>query len=822
MIQRSLCWLEKLVIVESPNKVIKVEGLLSDPRVIPDWSFKNDRLKGLGTRPEKAIAMATTGHFMSLQEIIWTPHHITTRLPDDIDLPKNGVLANFELEWEILSGRHIQEAMSHNIKERSDNLTEIIVATDPDREGELIAVHALNLIKRLFPDLNVPFTRAYMHSITVDGIRTAMQERQELFDHNLANAAEARHTMDRIFGFLGSSVVRFANSQMRSIGRVQTPALILINEREKKITKFIETHKPEFQVRAMCTFPSRNGTRYSQLVQIKPVHQDKMSTTDWENKKSVEQLCSKWRLMSCSDFQVKGTPIIIPTVTNPPEPFTMSTLIAKANRQLHLSSENVNSCLQDLFQMGYITYPRTDSTRIDESVLSSIYEAIKSEFGKDMLYTLEARTSDEGQRASKRDQGKPNRRRHAVEKGNVEDAHEAIRPTDINIKADNLGKSISTSTRQIYDLICRNTIAAFMIPMKKERITAPIRLTAGNGEALEFNLEGKHTVEAGWSVAFRVGSGKGSQSIADAQLDAEAIENGIAVIPNISDEEFKAISELKSQLGRKGPNELKLESPCVQEYQAPPPLPYSEGGLIEELRNNGVGRPSTYPMIVKTLLARNYITINKGRCETTPIGRLLVETSKSTFPSIVNIGFTSSFEKKLDLIAKPEQNNKAFLSQYPNLTEADYVLSSFVSTFLNYITEATKNQRALIAERSLTIKREELMKKGQAEDEATFAETLKRENQNALAQVPDLIEFCKNYRTFTALQNSLGDYLRRHFPLMPPANWAPNKDGVGSFSPLSRGPCASSTYTSYTKYAAKKVAKKTASQRVKKVAKSRK
>ncbi|CCW63820.1 unnamed protein product [Phytomonas sp. EM1] len=820
--RRSSHWLVKLVIVESPNKVIKVEGLLSDSKVIPDWSFKNDRIKKLGTGPEKAIAMATTGHFMSLQEITWTPQHTPTKLPDGIDLPPNGALASFALEWEILPGRHIQEAISHNIKDRSDNLTEIIVATDPDREGELIAVHALNLIKRLFPDLDVPFTRAYMHSITVDGIHTAMQERQELFDHNLANAAEARHAMDRIFGFLGSSVVRFANPQMRSIGRVQTPALILIDEREKKITKFIESHQPEFQVRAVCTFSSRNGTSYSQLVHIKPANESKMGAIDWENRKVVEQLCSKWKLENCSGFQVKGAPIITPNVTSPPDPFTMATLIAKANRQLHLSSENVNSCLQDLFQMGYITYPRTDSIRIDESVLPSIYEAIKSEHGNDMLYPLEQRASAVNERIAKGEQRKHNRKRDSMEKGNVEDAHEAIRPTDIKMKADNLGKGIAANTRQVYDLIYRNTLAAFMVPMKTERVSAQVSLTAGNGDALEFHLEGKHTVEAGWSVAFRVGSGKASQSIAETQLEAEAVENGVVVVPNISDEEFKAISELKVQLSRKGVNGVKLESPRVQEYRAPPPLPYSEGGIIEELRNNGVGRPSTYPMIVKTLLARNYITINKGRCETTPVGRLLVEISKSTFPSIVNIGFTSSFEKKLDRIAKPDQNNKALLSQYPNLSEADYVLSSFVSTFLNYITEATRNQRALVTERSLTIKREELMKKGQVEDEVTFAETLKRERQNAMAQVPDLIQSSKNYRTFTALQNSLGDYLRRNFPLTPPVSWVPNKKGVVSSPSSSRSIRSSSTYTSYTKYSAKKAAKKTASKRVKKVAKTKK
>ncbi|CAM38797.2 DNA topoisomerase 1A [Leishmania braziliensis MHOM/BR/75/M2904] len=762
MLRRSVRAFEKLVIVESPNKVIKVEGLLSDPKVIPDWSFSNSKLRTISTGPEKAIAMATTGHFMSLKELTWSPQ-LSRPAPGvtATDFPAKGLLVSFSLEWELIPGRRIQDTVSHYIEEKADNLTEIIVATDPDREGELIAVHAQNLIRRMFPKLSVPFTRAYMHSITADGIRRAMAERHEAFDYNLANAAEARHAMDRIFGFLGSSVVRYANPQMRSIGRVQTPALILISDREDKIKSYLDSHASTFEIQAMCHFTSKHDQRFSQVVTVTPAHKGGAAPVVWRDKVTVMHRCEQWALSSATQFSVSRTAKPQETVTPPPKPFTMATLIAKANRQLHYTSDMVSSCLQDLFQMGYITYPRTDSTRIDESILPSIYAAVRREHGKRLLQEQDGAA-------------RPSSRRSAAQKEtantNVEDAHEAIRPTNIDTTVEELG-AVSAPMRHIYDLVRRNTMAVYMIPMRTERIVVPVTCRATNGEEVEFELQGKHVVEAGWSAAFRGDKGAVAP-MAETDQDVQALEDGGIIVPNISDDEFKAIMDVADQRGGAGVKKgnLRLEAAQVSENRPSPPLPFSEGGLIEQLKNNGVGRPSTYPMIVKTLLARNYIMVNKGRCETTPVGRMLVETSRSTFPSIVDIGFTSAFEKKLDRIAKPGCVKELALP--PNVSDADYVLSSFISSFLNYVTEATKAQRVAITTRSWTLQQE---KSGVSSTPTDFQANLDKEKNRVMAQVPDLVDNMKNYRTFTALQNSLNDYLRRNFP--------PSATAVTSVSP---------------------------------------
>lgn len=905
MMRVSLHRLTKLVVVESPNKVIKVEGLLSSPKVISEWSFGVQELRTISEGPEKVIAMATTGHFMSMKELTWTPQLLQPAQTKQVqqhanDFPSNGVLASFALEWEILRGRNIQETLTHNIQHKARDLSEIIVATDPDREGELIAVHTLHLIRRMFPTLQVPFTRAYIHSITEEGVRAAMRLRRTQFDHHLANAAEARHAMDRIFGFLGSTVVRFANPNMRSIGRVQTPALILISEREERIRKFVQSHKTSYEVRSMCHFPARNGTSFAQVVTIRPAEKSaKMSLTGevpdaekhgWESEKWVRALAFQWRLEGAHDFRVlssnggsgssRGPQS---SVTLPPEPFTMATLISRANHRFHLSSESVSACLQDLFQMGHITYPRTDSSRIDETELPAIYDAVRSEFGKSALYTMEDRVraahiNKSAAAAAGKDSGHmdnysrhcSHRRHGGVEDGggNVEDAHEAIRPTKIHVKAADLG-ALSTSTKQVYELIRQNTLAAFMKPMKTERVEVSVHFTAGNGELLSFELKGKHVTEVGWSAALRscnissnkkgsgAGAGGGGRSSNQgasgsgvvrekdevmAEMDAAALAEGMTVIPSISDDEFIALVQLSNTLRRSGHTRMRLESWQVAQNKPSPPLPFTEGGLIEELKKNGVGRPSTYPTIASILLARNYITIAQGRCETTEIGRLLVETSRTTFPSIVEIGFTASFEKKLDRIAKPTDAAGAVAVQHEcNLTEADYVLSCFISRFLNYVTEATRLQRASMTERRLRLSNTTVgdsshgnkdsskhisgdANDGHSDDSVVSANAtphkhekgqvnttsagrhgaghshdeayIEDERKKSMVQVPDLAENMRSYRTFTALQNSLTAYLRRYFPSSPVSAWVRRGDAPTSSS----GSSSSGSSTNKAKY----------------------
>ncbi|EPY25170.1 DNA topoisomerase I [Angomonas deanei] len=557
MFRRNLLALEKLVIVESPNKVIKVEDLLSNAKVIPDWSFKKGELSSISKGPEKAIAMATTGHFMFLKELNWKPQSGKAAPPKEEEFPPNGVLCKYSMEWEILAGRRIQETVAQYMDDKAKDISEIIIATDPDREGELIAVHVLNLIKLMYPKSKIPFSRAYMHSITEEGIQFAMENRSANFDHNLANAAEARHAMDRMFGFLGSSVVRYANPQLRSIGRVQTPALILVNKREERIERYLETHKTHYALEALCTFTSKTGTSHTQAVSITPKAED--SDVDWEDKGSVESAMYKWKVGSGRSFQCVSPPVKQTVTSDPPEPFTMATLIAKANRQLRMTSETASSSLQDLFQMGFITYPRTDSSRIDESALPAIYEAVKSTYGKNMVYKLQDRDGS----SKKAKKGK-----RKTDEGNVEDAHEAIRPTDMSLRAEKLGM-LSDTTKQVYDLVYRHTLACFMIPMKTDKVSATIQFTGGAGKEMVFSLQGKHASEPGGSLAYRV---KGSNALIETDDEMEDRENGKEVVRTVSSEEFRAILDMKD-LGSAKKVTASLERPQTVKHEPRRPSP---------------------------------------------------------------------------------------------------------------------------------------------------------------------------------------------------------------------------------------------------------
>ncbi|KAH8614527.1 Toprim domain [Trypanosoma vivax] len=773
MLRRTVAVLEKLVIVESPNKVIKIEALLSDPKVIPDWSFKQERLRRAGVGAEKVVAMATNGHFMALQEICWTRR--TARGASQLDkhggmdsnesFPSNGTLAEYTLEWELMPGRRIKETLERYMEQKLDHVSEIILATDPDREGELIAVHALQTIRRLYPRMGVPFSRAYMHSITVDGIRKAMKERNlEICDYDLANAAETRHVMDRIFGFLGSSVVRAANAQMRSVGRVQTPALILINEREEKVSSSLAKNKSTFAVEVMCQFPDSYAGLYAQVVTIQPEKKD--ATAHWTNEFEALKYLQQWKLDSCRNFSVTQNPVVTTSKIQPPQPLTMATAIAKANRQMKMSSEAVSGCLQDLFQLGHITYPRTDSTRIDESALKLIYNTVKKLFGKELLYRLEDRTDSDadgkrGKRKGKKKNTKtPSKSERVI--ANVEDAHEAIRPTNIEVDGDSL--SLSPETRAVYELVRRHTLAAFMVPQTIEKVSLVVKFTSGSGEKFRLSLGGRRVVEPGWTCAFRKGITASDEDEVATEGEDGLVEGTDPVEDTLSQDEFAAILNLRKTLSDPKMLELvEVRFPFVRENRPTTVSPHSEGTLIEELKKNGVGRPSTYPTIVKTLLARGYIQINaKGRCETTPVGRLLVTTAKSMFPSLVDIGFTASFEKQLDTIAKPNATRRPAILRGTKVSQADYVLSMFLSTFLNYVSEATRMQRARVVERSMRLKHQQ---EGKSEEfDARLEESIEVAKKRVIDTTVDMSELPKLHSNFSALQRALNDYLRIHFP----------------------------------------------------------
>lgn len=910
--------------VESPTKMKKIEQFLKGKDVIPDWSFGGlDVLQHLGKGgPEVAVAMATSGHFMGLSEMTWEVLSATPSSPNSgmsstaarssatgsndnntmderkkasestgasctsgSPCPTPTLQARFNLLWETVPGRRIHETLLKNLQDEAarEKISEIIVATDPDREGELIATHVYQIMQKVFPGISIPFTRAYMHALTVEGVQKAMRERTPSFDWNLAHAAEARHAMDRIFGFLGSTVVRHAHPLMRSIGRVQTPSLILIREREEKIKEFKASHPSYYELISSCSFKSGKN-KFTHTVVLQPEENSKEAGELAEHraeKSEIQKLLDSWGLKKeLKELDIWKDPQITEITTLPPDPFTMSALLTRANRLLHLSSGRSSLALQELFQHGYITYPRTDSTRVDVNALEAIYKTVAREFGEKNLQKRKIEPIQGRQRSYKgsadsntdaRNDNDPKASAEGATLFNVEDAHEAIRPTNIRVTATKLPSSLSAPAQQLYDLIRRHTLASCMIPMKTEKAQVFLKGKTVNGVPMTFKLEGRHTTCEGWSKAltagWKKGKGKRNQGIPEdcSELASAGQEESIedqkgkdsaaltssspAAMEDISDEsseespeektpvvsnaEFQALLRFSQDVKLSGSGsadssasgagkervrqmQVTVSSTKLRQFTPPPPLLYSEGGLIADLRKNGVGRPSTYPLILQTLEDRKYVVLNKQRCETTEIGKLLVDVSRGIFPSIVDIGFTSKFEKQLDSIAKPqapfgESNEGATASTAPTATKIednssttssssssrplspmDRVLSQFTSDFLYHVYEATRQQRALLAERSLHVlsssgTMSSATEKGGSENKTSDGrpegsanvivsppsataslpptpEVIQKEREQAMSRVPDLVQLSTQYKTFTAVQSNLREYLWRNFP----------------------------------------------------------
>jgi DNA topoisomerase IA len=745
--RRCAARLDKLIVVESPNKVGKITAYLSGTNAVEDWSFGKKDLRAASWKNEKVVVLATVGHFKELKDIKLTPtgkvvaqcapvaptvksakrsktgrdkgkaakvgaSDATTVVPQE-----NVPLLSFSSLWISKTSKTITQDLQSMVAQLGDGLSEVILAADPDREGELIAAHALEAVKAQLAAKKIPYSRAYIQSITKDGIHQAMKERRLNFvDTELVCAADARHIMDRIFGFLGSGLVRNINPELRSIGRVQTPSLIAVANREKRIEEYTAGFRPSYFLQGKCTVhgSSRNVTLH--------LREDKQLPED-----SLRKMMDQLDLAKSTKFSCRQTDVVVTdVVTEPPRPFTMASLIMRANKQLHMSTEEVSATLQELFQSGLITYPRTDSERIDPSVLPSIQAFAAKEFGKESVaQSAEGKAPDASKKSTKK-----------VE-GNVEDAHEAIRPTDINILPRSV--QLSRNSTNLYALIHANTLASVMTPYVVERVAAKVSCVSGGGAPLWFQLESRRVKVPGFT-----------SSLKDRDEDDSSSSDA-------TDSFFKTLLDLPKILVE-APTVIVLSEGAVKETKPNPPPAFSEGLLVEELRRNGVGRPSTYPTIVSTLLQRGYVIVNtKGRIETTALGRLAAHLATTVFPRIVDMKFTSEFEKLLDVIARgagPEASDAA--------------LSRLLSDVLQCITDATQEQRVNVlvnvARTKAAIRNEKV-----AEESILRKEALQRVKQ----AVPALQSSVLAKPTFSSICYAVDDFLRANFPRgavsVPPA-----------------------------------------------------
>jgi DNA topoisomerase I len=511
------------------------------------------------------------------------------------DLPKSNKKAidmdHFTPHYEVSAGK---EKVLEEIGRLAKKSSEILLATDPDREGEAIAWHiaeAVDFGKK-------PVKRVVFHEITKDAIIEALKSPREI-DGNLRRAQEARRVLDRLVGYDLSGIIWKKVRYGLSAGRVQSPALRILVEREREIKAF----KPE-----------RYFTITAETKTLKSAALPLVCSEEPKEQKEAERIVSvgkkeTWQIVSIEESEAKRSP---------KAPFTTSTLQQAASTRLGFSPFRTMRAAQKLYEAGRITYMRTDSTTLSKQAVSQIAGVIEQTYGKDMV---EARV-------------------FTAKSKNAQEAHEAVRPTD----ASRTKAGSTPDEESLYSLIWARTVAS---QMKDARIMrTKILANVASKSIPDFQANGSRTIFRGFLEADPEGRGE----------DVE--------LPKVAQGE-----------------KLELVDIASLEKFTEPPSRYSEAGLIKELEARGIGRPSTYASIIKTLEDREYVTKEGRSLKPTDTGEVVSSFLEENLGQYISDTFTADMEDKLDLIANGE-------------VEYEKTLSTFYKPFLKDVKSKEKLDKA--------------------------------------------------------------------------------------------------------------------------------
>ncbi len=503
------------------------------------------------------------------------------------DLPKSNKKAidmdHFTPHYEISAGK---EKVLEDIERLAKKSDEILLATDPDREGEAIAWHIAEVI-----DFGKkPVRRVVFHEITKDAILEALTHPRDI-DQNLRQAQEARRVLDRLVGYDLSGIIWKKVRYGLSAGRVQSPALRIIMEREREIRAF----KPEtYWVLSAETKTAKTASKPSDKLAL-------VCSIEPRDKAEVDRILATgkkeaWEVVSVDETEAKRSA---------KAPFTTSTLQQAASTRLGYSPSRTMSVAQRLYEAGLISYMRTDSTNLSQQAVGQIGAYIEKNFGKESFTP----------------------RTFTAKSKNAQEAHEAVRPTTI-------AKSEAGANPEqvaLYKLIWSRTVASQMIDARILRTKIVANISAkGAGQAIpDFWANGTRLVSPGWLAV-------------DPGARGEDVE-----LPKVTSGE-----------------KLELVSLDSLEKQTEPPGRYSEAGLIKELEKRGIGRPSTYASILRTIEEREYVTKENKALKPTDTGDVVSSFLEENFGNYISDTFTAEMEDKLDLIADGSAKYEKTLSDF--------------------------------------------------------------------------------------------------------------------------------------------------------------
>ena len=536
------------------------------------------------------------------------------------DLPKNNlgidIENDFAIELDVLPDK---KGFISELRKKSKVSNRVLIATDPDREGEAIASHLASEI----PEEKLE--RVQFTEITKAGIDEGINNFREI-DHDLVAAQTARRVIDRLVGYKVSPVLwatlqsnmNFVSTNL-SAGRVQSAAVKIIVDRDRLRAKFItstyfdlkaELKKLDSEEKLIASLVKVDGAKVassndfdSESGELK--NKDVLILSESQSDELVKELESgDWTV---TDIKEK------PRTSNPKPPFTTSTLQQEAARKLRSSARQTMSTAQKLYENGFITYMRTDSTHLSDEALTGSRKVINDLFGKEFLPE------------------KPNQ--YATKVRNAQEAHEAIRPAHrIFRTVEEVKASLGDEAAKLYDLIWKRTVASQMKSAKLKQTT----ITILNQKA-EFRANGQMILFPGYMKVYVEGIDNPNKDLANKER----------ILPNL---EIKEV--------------LHCKTVAPDSHNTKPPARFTEASLVKALEENGIGRPSTFASILATIVRRGYVDRKSGKLSPTYLGLAVTQLLENHFTNLVSKEFTVKMEDGLDEVSRGELDAVPFMTNF--------------------------------------------------------------------------------------------------------------------------------------------------------------
>ncbi|QNO16835.1 type I DNA topoisomerase [Caproicibacterium amylolyticum] len=535
----------------------------------------------------KLVIVESPAKAKTIKKYLGSGYDVVASMGHVRDLPENRlsvkVSDNFKPQYAIIKGK---EELVDKLKEKAEKSDSILLATDPDREGEAISWHLAYILGLDVNDTN----RVTFNEITKTGIETGMQNPRTI-DMDLVNAQQARRILDRLVGYKLSPFLSQKIRRGLSGGRVQSVAVRIIVDREEEIKAF----KPEEYWSVDAKFVPAKGTFRKQFTaSLYGTEEGKLKIS---NQEEADKILAD---LKEADYVVtkvkKGT-----RRKSPAPPFITSTLQQEASRRLGFTARRTMKAAQELYEgieiegmgaVGLITYMRTDSLRLSEDAIAAAAEYIEGRWGKKYL---------------------PDTPRHFKTKANAQDGHEAIRPSTPSIDPEQIKESLTGDQYKLYKLIWERFIACQMSNCLQATTQAEI-----SADKYLFKASGYTITFDGFTVLYE-------------EKKDEADESTGGTLPPLEKD-----------------MPLKCKEIAGNQHFTQPPARFTEASLIKALEENGIGRPSTYAATIGTILNREYVVREAKALKPTELGEVMTKLMKERFPKVVNVKFTAQVENELD------------------------------------------------------------------------------------------------------------------------------------------------------------------------------